>query len=368
MKVLHINSYYAQSKFYNNLFEEELKHDIDVRVYVPVSTHFRCSEFNYGWYTLISRAYPKWKRAIFHFKHWDILRNVQEKYDCANFNLYHAHSWFSNGYVAYKLNQKFSVPYVVAVRNTDINVFYKYMLHLRGLGMKILFNASRIVFISPKYKENFFAQLPNNDLKNSLLKKSVIIPNGVDDFWLENMYSPREERSKKRVNLLYVGNIDKNKNLSTTSRAIDLLIKDGFDVTYTVVGKINDQKIFQRLKRKSYFHYLGVMNKEQLLSVYRENDIFVMPSYTETFGLVYVEALSQGLPVIYSKGQGFDGWFRDGEVGYPVVSSSYEDIYKKIKDMTINPIRPRNAAEMFAWHDIAKQYSRLYEEALRGLR
>ena len=38
--------------------------------------------------------------------------------------------------------------------------------------------------------------------------------------------------------------------------------------------------------------------------IYRENDIYVMPSIIETFGLVYAEAMSQGLPVIYTRGQG----------------------------------------------------------------
>jgi len=43
-----------------------------------------------------------------------------------------------------------------------------------------------------------------------------------------------------------------------------------------------------------------------------------MPSITETFGLVYAEALSQGLPVLYTRGQGFDRQFEEGEVGYAV--------------------------------------------------
>lgn len=40
-----------------------------------------------------------------------------------------------------------------------------------------------------------------------------------------------------------------------------------------------------------------------------------MPSHKETFGLVYAEAMSQGLPIIYTKNQGFDGQFPDGYVG-----------------------------------------------------
>ena len=51
-----------------------------------------------------------------------------------------------------------------------------------------------------------------------------------------------------------------------------------------------------------------------------------MPSYTESFGLVYAEAMSQKLPVIYSKGQGFDGQFEEGLVGYHVSPYDVKDI------------------------------------------
>lgn len=46
------------------------------------------------------------------------------------------------------------------------------------------------------------------------------------------------------------------------------------------------------------------MDKTKIIDVYRDSDIFVMPSKFETFGLVYVEALTQGLHLIYTKGQG----------------------------------------------------------------
>ena len=72
------------------------------------------------------------------------------------------------------------------------------------------------------------------------------------------------------------------------------------------------------------------MHKDELLKEYRLNDIFVMPSKTETFGLVYAEAMSQGMPIIYTKNQGFDGQFCEGYVGYHVKYNDYRYIAKKI--------------------------------------
>lgn len=365
MNILHINSYYATSKFYKNLFDEQKKHNISISVYVPVANSFKNDDFDYGDYTILSKTYAAWKRAVFYFKHNDILADIEDKFVCTKFDLIHAHSWFSNGYIAYKLNKKYAIPYVVAVRNTDINVFYKYMWHLRKMGLEILDNAEKIIFISPKYRDYLVSNLNDKRIKDGVIRKSVVLPNGVDDFWIKNKQKYSISKNEDIVKILYVGNIDENKNLLTTSRAIDLLINDGIDVLYTVAGKVCDKKVLKALETKKYFNYLGVLNKEQLLSVYRDNDIFVMPSYTETFGIAYLEALSQGLPILYSKGQGFDGWFDDGVVGYPVDSSNYRDVYAKIKILLADIVKPPpNVVEKFTWENITNHYNLLYKKVV----
>ena len=72
-----------------------------------------------------------------------------------------------------------------------------------------------------------------------------------------------------------------------------------------------------------------------------------MPSKTETFGLVYAEAMSQGLPVIYTRGQGFDGQFEEGEVGYSVDCKDKKEISMKIIDIINNyDVISRNAINL----------------------
>ena len=91
-----------------------------------------------------------------------------------------------------------------------------------------------------------------------------------------------------------------------------------------------------------------------------------MPSKRETFGLVYVEAMSQGLPVIYTKGQGFDTQFKEGEVGYHVQYNDAEEIAETIlkiaknyKKMSENAIKK---SEEFNWEDISKIYIENYNQ------
>jgi glycosyltransferase involved in cell wall biosynthesis len=56
-----------------------------------------------------------------------------------------------------------------------------------------------------------------------------------------------------------------------------------------------------------------------------------MASFKETFGLVYFEAMSQGTPVIYSEGQGIDGYFPQGFIGYSVDPHDFNDAKIKIE-------------------------------------
>ena len=90
----------------------------------------------------------------------------------------------------------------------------------------------------------------------------------------------------------------------------------------------------------------------------------MMPSHTETFGLVYAEAMSQGLPVIYTKGQGFDGQFPEGLVGYHVDDQSAEDvadgILKVINEYGEISTRCIDNVEKFRWMTICKTYQSVY--------
>ena len=78
-------------------------------------------------------------------------------------------------------------------------------------------------------------------------------------------------------------------------------------------------------------------NAAELAKVMRQCAVFAMPSIYETFGLVYLEALSQNLPVIYTRGQGIDGLF-DNTVGIGTDPKSVEEICFSIKSILENHI------------------------------
>ena len=90
-----------------------------------------------------------------------------------------------------------------------------------------------------------------------------------------------------------------------------------------------------------------------------------MPSFTESFGLVYVEAMSQGLPVVYSEGQGFDAQFPEGTVGYHVsahdVQSVADGIEKVLKNFDTIASNTVSSARIFNWKEITARYDAIYK-------
>lgn len=315
----------------------------------------------------IVECFNKWDRLFFDYKQHRILQTIKRIYDIKSFDLIHAYTLFTDGNCARKLSEEYGIPYVVAVRNTDVNDFFDKLVFLRNRGIKNLYNASTVFFLSSSYKKDVFDRFIPKAKKKVIDQKSYIIPNGINDFWQKNKSN---ELVKTRmlhtpIRLLYVGCIDKNKNIEMTQNAMDILKERGITTQLTVVGKVVDNSVYQRIINHTATVYHQPCNKEQLQEIYYQNDIYVMPSIHESFGLVYAEALSCGLPVVYSEGQGFDGQFEEGYVGYHVNSGSpfsvadgIQRIIEKYSSIVENTMQ---AATQFSWVKICDKYSNIYD-------
>jgi glycosyltransferase involved in cell wall biosynthesis len=364
--VLQICSYYVGTKLYHKLFEALEKFNIEEDVYIFTDKDFK-ERNEYPSNVYLSKCYNKLDRLFFHIKHKKVLNDIENKVNIDKYDIMHAHSLFSNGYIAYKLNQKYNIPYIVSVRNTDVNVFFAKMIHLRNTGISILRNAEKIIFISQAYKEYTIEKFIPPKYKQEIKDKSIVIPNGIDEFWLNNKFIERNSGNESnKINIIYAGTIDSNKNIGTTVNACKILIEKGYDVNFKIVGRIINKRYCNFINKNEFIKYIPYSRKEELINYYRDSDIFIMPSKHETFGLVYAEAMSQGLAIIYTRGQGFDRQFAEGEVGYSVQYNSSNEIVDKVmrilrnyKTISNNCL---NKVSKFDWNSIAKEYVTLYEK------
>lgn len=375
MRVLHINGNYIYTALHQNMIISLNQVGISNDVFVPVFDSER-GIIKPIESVQVVKCFNKTDRLCFHIKQKKIYKALKQRTKLESYDCIHAYTLFSDGYCAMKASKQYGIPYVVAVRNTDVNMFFKYMLHLRDIGLMVLENASKVFFLSEPYKKAVIEKYVPARLKEIIDSKSVIIPNGIDSFWLSNIYNSKDiseslaRFSNKTIRLIYTGTINRNKNIGLTTKAMELLKNQGWKVALEVVGPIADQSIYQQIVRNENVSYTKKLPKEELIKKYREADIFVMPSHTESFGLVYVEAMSQGLPVIYTKGQGFDGQFPEGKVGYAVDDRNASGIAAAIKEAAERYEELSNHAvegsKRFQWDDICRNYAGIYSAVVRN--
>lgn len=315
---------------------------------------------------VVNHPFSVFERLLFFPKQRYLLKEIEKTVPLEQIDLIHAHTLFSSGYLAYRLHKKYGIPYIVAVRNTDVNVFFRYMRHLRHIGKKIAKHAQKIIFISPAYKE----QVLGTYLPQTITGKSIVLPNGIDPIFLQRR--TKHEPDRTTIRLIYIGRIEKDKNINTIIRVADQLVQNRQPVALCLVGKIIDAHYASMIKNRSYITWHDQCAKEEVLQYLQQNDIFIMPSYHETFGLVYAEAMSQGLPLVYTKGQGFDGFFEDGCVGYAVPSDNVSYITSKVMDIhrhynTFSERCVQNVSQ-FDWQNIVKNYTIIYQDCPHGTR
>ncbi len=377
MRVLHINCNYTSSNLHQKLIDALNKIGILNRVVIP-RYYGAPSRAETNEEEKVLECFRKNDRFLFFLKQRKINQAVKKAIDPERFDIIHAYTLFTDGNCARNLSLEYGIPYVVAIRNTDVNAFFRWRILLRPRGVQIMKDASSVFFLSDAYRKTVFEKYIPKELIGLISSKSKVIPNGIDEFWLKNrpnreVFALRIKQIRSQeIRLVYAGRIDKNKNIPTIQQAACLLREKGYRVSLTVIGRVEDSSEYERILSQPHTTVKEEQPKEQLINEYRDHSIFVMPSFHESFGLVYAEAISQGLPVVYSKGQGFDSQFEDGVVGYSACSHSAEDVARAILQIVEAyeefPERCIECAAVFNWACIAEEYNSVYHSILLQLK
>ena len=373
--ILHIANDYAGSAVYKNLVRELDGLDIPQIVYTPLRGRSKVGVNNIKLRGLTSKIVYSpilnWHidRIFYPYKIYKILKDIESKVDFSKVKCIHAHTWYSDGGVAYLLSKKYCIPFVVTVRNTDINLFQDKLVYLRPFGKKILARAKQIVLVSASYRERLLRQSSLNEVAGEIQRKLRVIPNGVDPYWINNVTVKPQRINVDDCNFLYVGRFTSGKQVPTLQKAVISLNRGrNRKIKLHLVGGggKDEQDVLDIAKSNpDMFVFHGeIRDKASLQTVYKKCDIFSMPSRHETFGLVYIEAMLQGLPVLYTDGEGIDGFYSE-KIGGKVSDHSVDGIKLKLKTMVDNfekyLIPLGKIQRTHDWVFIARDYRAIYD-------
>lgn len=371
MKVLQIANDFCHTKVHANLFRTLDSLGVSQTIFNPVreaslvgknAFEGKNSEIVYA------HVVKPWHKYFYHIKRWYVFRQMLKRIDCRQFSICHASTLLTDGGLAYLLWEKYKVPYVVAVRNTDINGFMDRAPHTHRDARNILLHAERIFFISEGLKQKFEGHKAVRSIIPKIRDKFVLLPNGIDDVFLDNI-STEVNTSHK---IIYVGDFSDNKNVVRLIQAVLELRKEkGFEDTQLTIiggGKAERKDTEQIIDNNpNAVKFLGkIYDKHELIRQFRQHSVFAMPSIHETFGLVYLEALSQNLACLYTKSQGIDGLF-DDTVGVAVDPKSVDCIKNALRKLLLDRVKYGNQHvdfSQFRWRLIGEKYLNFYLDSL----
>lgn len=163
-----------------------------------------------------------------------------------------------------------------------------------------------------------------------------------DKFIRQNTISYTEKRfGDGAINeFLYVGRLIERKNIDTIIKALRIANKsDNFTLNIIGTGacEVELKKLSYNLGLKNNINFRGYTSRDKVINYMRDAQCFTMVSRDEVFGLVYLEAMSQGCIVIAAKGEGFDGIIADEENGFLCEAGNEKElarIYKKINSLS----------------------------------
>ena len=376
MHILYVTNDWYESAVHRNLVFAiaQCRADMCISVYVPLKIYETVDiDKNLPDNVKVYTSFVLHNRHKFLYKSKlrVLLKDVQETIpDIHSVDLVHSATQCLGGGVAFVLKKKTWIPYITAIRDTDVNVYYRFLIWQRGVFKKILDHADYVLFISKVYEQYFFNNCIPERKKQSVMAKSGMLQNGIDLVYLSNRKYHYHIFPKK---LVFVGNFSERKNIHGVIEAVKLLREKGYNLTFTAIGqKANDLTPYNKLMNEYQRRYEWVelrsrMSKQELVEHLKDYDIFTMVSHHETFGLVYIEALSQGLPILYTEGQGIDRYFEEGTVGFHAKSGSVRDIADKLEQIIKNYSKQveyikQLSLDEFRWSEISKKYIELYNK------
>ncbi|MCK4692864.1 MAG: glycosyltransferase [Anaerolineales bacterium] len=309
------------------------------------------------------------------------------------YDLIHSHYWLS-GLVGLALRQAWNIPLIqmfhtlAVMKNRVARSVEEESSNLRlDTERRLLREADRVVAATPAE----VAQI--QWLYHENIDRVVVVPPGVDT---SRFYPIPKDEAKDYIGvpchdrmLLYVGRIEPLKGIDTLIEAVGILhgegVLDEHPFCLAVIGgdpQVSREQMTTEMERLQSLRkslgildlitFLGKRDQDTLQYYYSAAEVVVVPSHYESFGLVALEAMACGTPVVASETGGLAFLVRDGETGFHVPTADPEALAERLRVIIQDDVlraklgnQAAKYAKAYAWSEIVEQILDIYS-SLQG--
>ncbi|MEH2301321.1 MAG: glycosyltransferase family 1 protein [Nostoc sp.] len=278
------------------------------------------------------------------------------------------HTYHSLGAIKYNTIEKENTP-LIASKRLEVE-------------KQVLETAERIVATSPQEKQHMRSLV-------STKGNIDIIPCGTD---IQRFGSIAREAARDKLGIeketkvvLYVGRFDSRKGIETLVRAVNKSgLRDSNNLQVIIGGgstpgnsdgieRDRIEQIVNELGMSDFTTFTGRLGQDILPTYYAAADVCVVPSHYEPFGLVAIEAMASGTPVVASNVGGLQFTVVDEETGLLALPQDVDAFASAIDRILLNPewrdelgkAGRKRVETQFSWDGVANQLSELYTQLLQ---
>ena len=300
------------------------------------------------------------------------IKNLIEKiYESFKFDLIHVHVSLPDGYAGMRIAAKYKKPLILNIHGQDFQRIIFKNRRCREKVRQVTHFSRKTICVSSKLK-NIGEQLLKID-KNKL----IVINNGIDLNIITRCYDRKiyDEYKDKRL-LLSISNLINIKGIDYNIRAMARLLKKHHNLIYFIIGdgkeRYSLEKLAKDLNINSNVKFLGYLGYRKTMEYISICDVFSLPSWEEGFGVVYLEAMAHGKPVIACKDQGISDIIKDGENGLLIKPKNVEMLVEAIDFLISNPKKAQKIGDRgrkmvlnnYTWEKNVQKTIKIYNEVL----
>ena len=302
-------------------------------------------------YGKLLRYFPKLEYNFYKIR---IIKFLEEFIRENKIELVYAVGTFIEGQLAYDIYKKTGIPYVVT-EHSNTNIINS--TRNKKLYLKIMKNAKKAFFVSKASQKKFL------ELYNDISNTEVIV-NGFKSESIKNEI----KKPKEKFIITSVGFFEERKGWMNLLESINMVKKETqIQIELWIIG---DGPLNKKMREyisennlEDICKFTGVIDHSKVLEYMYASDIFCLVSTNEPLGIVYLEAMSLGIPVIGTKDEGISDIIDNGISGFLVEYGNIFELKELILKLIDNPDileqigrNGQRVSLYYSWENNAKQW------------